>query len=58
MQMRSRSEVEYINLTEICERHKKYIYHYKDNKQTNDFLKNVSSETNILIEELIILKKE
>ncbi|MBN3950993.1 MAG: KilA-N domain-containing protein [Nostoc sp. NMS7] len=56
--MRSRSEVEYINLTEICERHKKYIYHYKENKQTNDFLKNVSSETNILIEELIILKKE
>ncbi|MHC5935593.1 KilA-N domain-containing protein [Nostoc sp.] len=58
MQMRSYSEVEYVNLTEICERHKKYIYHYKENKQTNDFLKPVSSETNILIEELIIFKKE
>jgi YHS domain-containing protein len=57
MQMINYSEFEYLNLSEICESHKKYIYHYKANKQTDIFLKNISSETNIPIEKLIHKKE-
>lgn len=56
--MRSYREIEYVNLTEISESYKKHIHHYKENKQTEIFLKNVCNETNIPIEELVFKEEE
>lgn len=53
----SRSEDGYINATELCKAGKKRLEHYKENKQTQEYLQVLSSVTGIPITKLIEVKQ-
>ena len=53
----ARPEDGYINATELCKAGKKRLEHYKENKQTQEYLQVLSSVTGIPITELIEVKQ-